>query len=154
MLLFNRHAHHIGIDKKLIKSSIPLYHQYCLLKSHYFSTFCPFLFLKQAFQGHKLHNVLKDPGSADVTADVDFSYLKEVAGDQGKLIIFGVTNVLFLWIPNPPRVCLEKMWKWLLWDKWSSQFIMFWKQYKRLWPPSKVLFILLWKYWKKWVTPN
>lgn len=41
----------------------------------------------RAFQGHKLHDILKNPGSADVTADVDFNYLKEVAGDQ--VLTFG-----------------------------------------------------------------
>lgn len=29
----------------------------------------------RAFQEHKLHDVLSDPGSADLTADVDFSYI-------------------------------------------------------------------------------
>ncbi|XP_071832792.1 protein arginine methyltransferase NDUFAF7, mitochondrial-like isoform X2 [Apostichopus japonicus] len=35
----------------------------------------------RAFKEHKLHNVLKEPGTADVTADVDFSYLQKTAGN-------------------------------------------------------------------------
>ncbi|XP_041354570.1 protein arginine methyltransferase NDUFAF7, mitochondrial-like isoform X2 [Gigantopelta aegis] len=32
----------------------------------------------RGFKKHQLHDVLKDPGSADLTADVDFAYLKKV----------------------------------------------------------------------------
>ena len=39
--------------------------------------------LFQAFRQHELHEPLVEPGSADLTADVDFSYLKELAGDKG-----------------------------------------------------------------------
>ncbi|XP_041951365.1 protein arginine methyltransferase NDUFAF7, mitochondrial [Alosa sapidissima] len=35
----------------------------------------------RGFRGHKLHDVLADPGAADLTADVDFSYLRRMAGD-------------------------------------------------------------------------
>jgi NADH dehydrogenase [ubiquinone] 1 alpha subcomplex assembly factor 7 len=42
----------------------------------------------QAFRQHKLHEPLVEPGSADLTADVDFSYLKEMAGDKGKTKYF------------------------------------------------------------------
>lgn len=42
------------------------------------------LLLPQAFKDHKLHNVLKEPGTADVTADVDFSYLQKTAGNLGE----------------------------------------------------------------------
>ncbi|KAL2081843.1 hypothetical protein ACEWY4_021661 [Coilia grayii] len=36
----------------------------------------------RGFRGHKLHDVLADPGAADLTADVDFSYLRQVAGNM------------------------------------------------------------------------
>lgn len=35
----------------------------------------------KGFRGHKLHDVLADPGAADLTADVDFSYLRRMAGN-------------------------------------------------------------------------
>lgn len=34
----------------------------------------------QGFKGHRQHHVLADPGSADLTADVDFRYLRRMAG--------------------------------------------------------------------------
>ncbi|XP_061901008.1 protein arginine methyltransferase NDUFAF7, mitochondrial-like [Entelurus aequoreus] len=34
----------------------------------------------RGFKGHQLHQVLTTPGSADLTADVDFSYLRRVVG--------------------------------------------------------------------------
>lgn len=34
----------------------------------------------RGFRGHQLHDVLASPGSADLTADVDFSYLRRMAG--------------------------------------------------------------------------
>ncbi|XP_029984386.1 protein arginine methyltransferase NDUFAF7, mitochondrial isoform X2 [Sphaeramia orbicularis] len=34
----------------------------------------------RGFKGHQLHDVLSSPGSADLTADVDFSYLRKTAG--------------------------------------------------------------------------
>ncbi|KAK6297254.1 hypothetical protein J4Q44_G00318370 [Coregonus suidteri] len=34
----------------------------------------------RGFKDHKLHDVLASPGSADLTADVDFSYLRKMAG--------------------------------------------------------------------------
>uniref|UniRef100_UPI003AAD7C2F protein arginine methyltransferase NDUFAF7, mitochondrial isoform X2 n=1 Tax=Centroberyx gerrardi TaxID=166262 RepID=UPI003AAD7C2F len=36
--------------------------------------------LIQGFKGHQLHDVLASPGSADLTADVDFGYLRRMAG--------------------------------------------------------------------------
>ncbi|XP_025723855.1 protein arginine methyltransferase NDUFAF7, mitochondrial isoform X5 [Callorhinus ursinus] len=36
----------------------------------------------QGFCGHKLHDVLTAPGTADLTADVDFSYLRRMAEGQ------------------------------------------------------------------------
>ncbi|XP_035416813.1 protein arginine methyltransferase NDUFAF7, mitochondrial isoform X4 [Cygnus atratus] len=41
----------------------------------------------RGFQNHKLHDVLKAPGTADLTADVDFSYLRKMA--QGKIATLG-----------------------------------------------------------------
>ncbi|XP_045183617.2 protein arginine methyltransferase NDUFAF7, mitochondrial-like [Mercenaria mercenaria] len=38
----------------------------------------------RGFRDHQLHDVLVDPGSADLTADVDFSYLRKQAGDNVK----------------------------------------------------------------------
>ncbi|XP_075993394.1 protein arginine methyltransferase NDUFAF7, mitochondrial [Genypterus blacodes] len=34
----------------------------------------------RGFKGHQLHDVLTSPGSADLTADVDFRYLRRMAG--------------------------------------------------------------------------
>ena len=36
----------------------------------------------RAFKDHKLHDVLIDPGSADLTADVDFSYLRRQCSEH------------------------------------------------------------------------
>ena len=53
------------------------------------------LFLGQGFKGHQLHDVLSSPGSADLTADVDFSYLRRMAG--GDVACLGpVTQGTFL----------------------------------------------------------
>ncbi|XP_006525058.1 protein arginine methyltransferase NDUFAF7, mitochondrial isoform X1 [Mus musculus] len=41
----------------------------------------------QGFYGHQLHDVLIAPGTADLTADVDFSYLRRMA--QGKVASLG-----------------------------------------------------------------
>ncbi|XP_055384673.1 protein arginine methyltransferase NDUFAF7 homolog, mitochondrial [Condylostylus longicornis] len=43
----------------------------------------------RAFKNHKLHNPLDDPGTADLTADVDFTHIKHHAEKDGKLITFG-----------------------------------------------------------------
>lgn len=49
----------------------------------------------RGFKNHELHDVLVDPGSADLTADVDFSYLKKQACDKVK--VYGpVTQSHFL----------------------------------------------------------
>ena len=37
----------------------------------------------QGFKNHKLHDVLVDPGTADMTANVDFSYLRHAARGKG-----------------------------------------------------------------------
>ncbi|NWT64729.1 NDUF7 methyltransferase, partial [Prunella himalayana] len=41
----------------------------------------------RGFRNHKLHDVLSAPGTADLTADVDFSYLRKMA--QGKAATLG-----------------------------------------------------------------
>ncbi|KPP78614.1 NADH dehydrogenase-like [Scleropages formosus] len=49
----------------------------------------------RGFRGHKLHDVLSAPGTADLTADVDFSYLRRMAGDE--VVCFGpITQRQFL----------------------------------------------------------
>lgn len=49
----------------------------------------------QGFRNHQLHDALVDPGSADLTADVDFSYFQACTED--KLLTFGpVTQRDFL----------------------------------------------------------
>lgn len=41
----------------------------------------------RGFRNHKLHDVLKAPGTADLTADVDFSYLRKMT--QGRTATLG-----------------------------------------------------------------
>lgn len=49
----------------------------------------------QGFKNHSLHDPLSEPGTADLTADVDFAFLKEHVRD--KLVTFGlVTQSSFL----------------------------------------------------------
>uniref|UniRef100_A0A672FGM6 Protein arginine methyltransferase NDUFAF7 n=1 Tax=Salarias fasciatus TaxID=181472 RepID=A0A672FGM6_SALFA len=49
----------------------------------------------RGFKGHRLHHVLDSPGSADLTADVDFSYLRRMAGG-GVACVGPVTQRSFL----------------------------------------------------------
>ncbi|ODN02901.1 NADH dehydrogenase [ubiquinone] complex I, assembly factor 7 [Orchesella cincta] len=49
----------------------------------------------RAFRKHQLHDPLKDPGSADITADVDFSIIKEIFSDKA-LICGPVSQQTFL----------------------------------------------------------
>uniref|UniRef100_W5NJN9 Protein arginine methyltransferase NDUFAF7 n=1 Tax=Lepisosteus oculatus TaxID=7918 RepID=W5NJN9_LEPOC len=49
----------------------------------------------RGFHGHKLHDVLMAPGTADLTADVDFRYLRRMAGD-GVACSGPVTQLQFL----------------------------------------------------------
>lgn len=44
----------------------------------------------QGFRNHQLHDPLVDPGSADLTADVDFSYFRACL--ENKLLTFGPVN--------------------------------------------------------------
>lgn len=37
----------------------------------------------QAFRNHKIVDVFHEPGNSDLTANVDFAYLKEAMGDLG-----------------------------------------------------------------------
>lgn len=37
----------------------------------------------KGFKGHQLHDILTDPGSADLTADVDFGALSRAAQGEG-----------------------------------------------------------------------
>ena len=37
----------------------------------------------QGFKQHRLHEVLVDPGSTDLTADVDFGAFKRAASSEG-----------------------------------------------------------------------
>ncbi|XP_012535613.1 protein arginine methyltransferase NDUFAF7 homolog, mitochondrial [Monomorium pharaonis] len=51
----------------------------------------------RAFRQHKLHDPLLNPGTADLTADVDFLLIKEIAQKDNRLITFGpVTQRKFL----------------------------------------------------------
>lgn len=51
----------------------------------------------RAFYQHKLHDPLLNPGTADLTADVDFLSMKEIAEKDNRLITFGpVTQRKFL----------------------------------------------------------
>lgn len=49
----------------------------------------------RGFKGHQLHDVLSSPGSADLTADVDFSFLRRMAGG-GVACVGPVTQRTFL----------------------------------------------------------
>lgn len=44
----------------------------------------------RAFRHHELWDPLKEPGTADLTADVDFGYLKRQIGD--KATVFGTVK--------------------------------------------------------------
>lgn len=51
----------------------------------------------RAFSQHKLHDPLLNPGTADLTADVDFLSMKEIAQKNDRLLVFGpVTQRKFL----------------------------------------------------------
>lgn len=43
----------------------------------------------QAFRKHGLHDPLVEPGSADLTADVDFKNIKLIAEQNQKLVTYG-----------------------------------------------------------------
>lgn len=55
------------------------------------------MLLLQAFKNHEVHDPLKDPGQADITADVDFAFLKrsvEAANESGMFKLGGLFYVL------------------------------------------------------------
>lgn len=62
---------------------------YCVIISILIHILIIFEFLFKAFKNHKLHDPLIEPGTADVTADVDFKQLKYVCEKDEKLITFG-----------------------------------------------------------------
>lgn len=43
----------------------------------------------QSFKNHGLHDPLVEPGTADLTADVNFAHLKAIAENEDRLITFG-----------------------------------------------------------------
>lgn len=45
--------------------------------------------LFQAFKNHKLHDPLVEPGTADLTADVNFSHIKSIAEQNERVITLG-----------------------------------------------------------------
>ena len=49
----------------------------------------------QGFKDHKLYDPLENPGSADLTADVDFSYLKRCCGEDGNAVLILIYNSHF-----------------------------------------------------------
>ena len=49
----------------------------------------------QGFKDHKLYDPLENPGSADLTADVDFSYLKRCCGEDGNAVLTLIYNSHF-----------------------------------------------------------
>lgn len=46
----------------------------------------------RSFREHKQHDPLLNPGTADLTADVDFSMIRKVATKNDRLITFGPIN--------------------------------------------------------------
>nr|XP_019564282.2 protein arginine methyltransferase NDUFAF7 homolog, mitochondrial-like [Aedes albopictus] len=46
----------------------------------------------RAFKNHKLHDPLLEPGSADLTADVDFSLLNRFCEDTAQIVTIGPTS--------------------------------------------------------------
>ncbi|BFZ07685.1 hypothetical protein BsWGS_10723 [Bradybaena similaris] len=50
----------------------------------------------RAFKNHNLHDPLVDPGTADLTADVDFSYLKSMVSADDVSIFGPITQARFL----------------------------------------------------------
>lgn len=46
----------------------------------------------RSFCEHKQHNPLLNPGTADLTADVDFSQIKKIATKNNRLVTFGPIN--------------------------------------------------------------
>ncbi|XP_074630335.1 protein arginine methyltransferase NDUFAF7, mitochondrial-like isoform X1 [Acropora palmata] len=86
----------------------------------------------RGFKNHKLHEVLEDPGTADVTANVDFSYLRNAT--RGKVQTFGpVTQRSFL-----QQMGIDMRMKILLEKADSSQAQALQSGYKMLTSPSEM----------------
>ena len=47
----------------------------------------------QGFKDHQLHNVLVEPGSADLTADVDFGAISRAAQGEGNVLHYTPTTI-------------------------------------------------------------
>lgn len=43
----------------------------------------------RGFKNHKIHDPMEDPGTADLTADVDFKAIKNAAEAENRLVTFG-----------------------------------------------------------------
>lgn len=56
---------------------------------HYNFLLTPKTILLQAFKKHALHDPLKSPGTADLTADVDFRHIKDVAERHNQTVCYG-----------------------------------------------------------------
>jgi len=52
-----------------------------------------FIFV-QAFKNHEIVDVFHQPGNSDLTANVDFAYLREAMSDLGILFLFPTTPLL------------------------------------------------------------
>lgn len=63
----------------------------------------------QSFKDHKLHDPLVDPGSADITADVDFRNLKKIFEADEKLLTFGPVEQRSFMKTMEAEVRLEKL---------------------------------------------
>jgi NADH dehydrogenase [ubiquinone] 1 alpha subcomplex assembly factor 7 len=58
----------------------------------------------QAFRGHQIVNVFDDPGSADLTANVDFAYLKESLAGVGACDSTNSVCLAWLTSTRPPAL--------------------------------------------------
>jgi hypothetical protein len=53
---------------------------------------------EQAFRRHEIVHVFDDPGSADLTANVDFAYMKEALAGVGKPISHLHRNIILTFL--------------------------------------------------------
>ncbi len=56
----------------------------------------------QGFKNHQLHDVLESPGSADLTADVDFAAVRRAALSEGEITLMYFDQRLRLWAAAEP----------------------------------------------------
>ena len=54
----------------------------------------------QGFKGHQLHDVLTDPGQADLTADVDFGALSRASQAEGSIRLMDTSHDLEIHSPQ------------------------------------------------------